>query len=75
MLNENGQTQFTLLFNGSKGSKMFKLTAVQAQGIANAYNYSRSVIRARDNEVQRARLEKTIEIAKRQAAQTTAKAE
>jgi hypothetical protein len=75
MLNENGQTQFTLLFNGSKGSKMFKLTAVQAQGIANAYNYSRSVIRARDNEVQRARLEKTIEIAKRQASQTTTKVE
>lgn len=62
----------TLSFIGGK-AKSQKLTAAQAQGIANAYNYSRALIRARDNQVQHQRLEKTIEIARRQAAAAEAR--
>ena len=58
----------TLTFNGAKGHKSQKLTSAQAEGIVTAYLYSSALIRARDNEVERQRLEKTIEIAKRQAA-------
>lgn len=63
----NPSAPVNLQFTGGKG-KTVKLTSAQAQGIANAYNYSRSLIRARDNQVRRQRLEKTIEIARRQAA-------
>ncbi len=66
-LASNPSAPLTLQFTGGK-NKAIKLSATQAQGIANAYNYSRALIRARDNEVQHKRLEKTIEIARRQAA-------
>ena len=66
-LASNPSATLTLQFTGGK-NKSIKLSAAQAQGIANAYNYSRALIRARDNEVQHKRLEKTIEIARRQAA-------
>lgn len=55
-----------ITFNGSKAKKSVNLTTAQTQGIANAYRYSSSIIRARDNEVKRQRLMKTIEIAQRQ---------
>lgn len=63
----------SLTFNGDKGKKTVKLTQAQAIGIANAYRYSQAVIRARDNQVERQRLERTIEIARRQAAQAEAR--
>ena len=66
-LQANPSAPVTLQFTGGKGKTM-KLTSAQVQGIANAYNYSRALIRARDNQVQRQKLEKTIEIARRQAA-------
>ncbi len=58
----------TLSFNGGSGKKTIKLTPAQLNGIATAYIYSSAVIRARDNQVERQRLERTIEIARRQAA-------
>lgn len=70
----NPSAQLTLGFAGGK-AKSLKLTPAQAQGIANAYNYSRALIRARDNQVQHQRLEKTIEIARRQAAAAQARAD
>lgn len=57
----------TLGFVGAKGKKPVSLTSAQARAIANAYDYSGAIIRARDNQVRRQRLEKTIEIARRQA--------
>ena len=66
-LQANPSAPVTLQFTGGKGKTM-KLTSAQVHGIANAYNYSRALIRARDNQVQRQKLEKTIEIARRQAA-------
>lgn len=63
----------SITFNGEKGKKTVKLTEAQAQGIKSAYLYSSALIRARDNEVERQRLERTIEIAKRQAAQAASK--
>ena len=62
-------TTANLTFNGAKGKKTVKLTLDQLRGIATAYRYSSALIRARDNQVVRQRLEKTIEIAKRQAEQ------
>lgn len=62
----------TITFNGEKGEKTVKITEAQARGIVNAYLYSLALIRARDNEVERQRLERTIEIAKRQAAKNAA---
>lgn len=56
----------TLTFNGQNGKKTVKLTAAQVNGIANAYQYSFALVRARDNMVEKQRLEKTVEIAKRQ---------
>lgn len=70
----NSSAPLTLQFTGGK-NKSLKLSAAQAQGIANAYNYSAALIRARDNEVQHKRLEKTIEIARRQAAAATTRTE
>lgn len=58
--------------NGEKGKKTVKLSEAQARGIVTAYLYSKALIRARDNEVERQRLERTIEIAKRQAASAEA---
>lgn len=69
----NPASPLTLKFTGGK-AKSQKLTPVQAQGIVNAYRYSRALIRARDNEVKRQKLEKTIEIARRQLEAQTAAA-
>lgn len=63
----------SLTLNGEKGNKSVKLSDAQARGIVSAYLYSKALIRARDNEVERQRLERTIEIAKRQAASAAAK--
>ncbi len=62
-----GATPLTLKFLGGK-AKSLKLSQAQAQGIVNAYRYSQALVRARDNQVQRQKLEKTIEIARRQLA-------
>lgn len=51
-----------------KGNKKVALNQAQTSAIAQAYRYSSAVIRARDNAVERKRLEKTIETARRQAA-------
>lgn len=66
-------TNMMLTFNGASGKKSVKLSANQVNGIANAYRYSSALVRARDNMVEKQRLEKTIEIAKRQA-ETASKA-
>lgn len=59
----------SLSFIGEKGkNRTVSLSAAQMQAIANTYGYSNAIIRARDNQVERQRLEKTIEIARRQAA-------
>lgn len=68
VLATSNPSAITLTFNGSKGKKSQKLSVAQANGIATAYRYSSAIIRARDNEVEKQRLEKTIEIAKRQGA-------
>lgn len=73
-LTANSSAPLTLQLVGGK-NKSIKLSAAQAQGIANAYNYSAALIRARDNEVQHKRLEKTIEIARRQAAAAATRTE
>ena len=62
-----GAAPLTLKFLGGK-AKSLKLSQAQAQGIVNAYRYSQALVRARDNQVQRQKLEKTIEIARRQLA-------
>ena len=64
----------TLKFVGGK-AKSQKLSSAQAQGIVNAYRYSKALIEARDNTVQRQKLEKTIEIARRQLAAQQARTE
>ena len=61
----------TLIFNGAKTNKSIRLTAAQTAAIANAYRYSSAVIRARDNQVQRQKLNRTIEIARQQAAKAS----
>jgi len=68
VLSASNPKPMKLTFNGSKGKKSVALSLPQANGIANAYRYSAALIRARDNQVERQRLEKTIEIARRQAA-------
>lgn len=74
VLSTSAPSKMTLTFNGAKGKKTIKLTQAQALGITNAYRYSAAVIRARDNEVERQRLDRTIEIARRQADRTAAEA-
>lgn len=70
----NPSVSGTLIFNGAKTNKSIRLTAAQTAAIANAYRYSSAVIRARDNQVQRQKLNRTIEIARQQAAKTSASA-
>ncbi len=59
----------SVTFNGSKGKKTIKLSEKQADAIRQTYLYSMAVIRARDNQVERERLQRTIEIAQRQTEQ------
>lgn len=68
ILKNSPAAKATLSFIGAKGRKPVNLSANQLRAIANAYNYSKAIVRARDNQVERQRLEKTIEIARRQAA-------
>lgn len=68
----NPSVSGTLIFNGAKTNKSIRLTAAQTAAIANAYRYSSAVIRARDNQVQRQKLNRTIEIARQQAAKASA---
>lgn len=68
----NPSVSGTLIFNGAKTNKSIRLTAAQTAAIANAYRYSSAVIRARDNQVQRQKLNRTIEIASQQAAKASA---
>ena len=67
----NPSVSGTLIFNGAKTNKSIRLTAAQTAAIANAYRYSSAVIRARDNQVQRQKLNRTIEIARQQAAKAS----
>lgn len=73
-VNANPSATGTLIFNGAKNTKSTRLNAAQTAAIANAYRYSSAVIRARDNQVQRQKLNRTIEIARQQAAKTSASA-
>lgn len=73
-MNANPSATGTLIFNGAKNTKSIRLNAAQTAAIANAYRYSSAVIRARDNQVQRQKLNRTIEIARQQAAKTSASA-
>ncbi len=75
ILSSTSPKKMGITFNGEKGKKTITLTEAQARAIEMAYLYSNAVIRARDNEVERQRLERTIEIAKRQAASATAGSE
>lgn len=73
-MNANPSATGTLIFNGAKNTKSIRLNAAQTAAIANAYRYSSAVIRARDNQVLRQKLNRTIEIARQQAAKTSASA-
>lgn len=73
-VNANPSATGTLIFNGAKNTKSIRLNAAQTAAIANAYRYSSAVIRARDNQVQRQKLNRTIEIARQQAAKTSSSA-
>lgn len=73
-VNANPSATGTLIFNGAKNTKSIRLNAAQTAAIANAYRYSSAVIRARDNQVLRQKLNRTIEIARQQAAKTSASA-
>lgn len=63
----------TLTFYGPNGKKTVKLSNAQVKGIANAYAYSSALVRARDNQAKRQHLNKTLEIARKQAANAAAK--
>ena len=73
-VNANPSATGTLIFNGARNTKAIRLNAAQTAAIANAYRYSSAVIRARDNQVQRQKLNRTIEIARQQAAKASASA-
>ena len=73
-VNANPSATGTLIFNGAKNTKSIRLNAAQTAAIANAYRYSSAVIRARDNQVLRQKLNRTIEIARQQTAKTSASA-
>lgn len=73
-VNANPSATGILIFNGAKNTKSIRLNVAQTAAIANAYRYSSAVIRARDNQVQRQKLNRTIEIARQQAAKTSASA-
>lgn len=63
----------SVILKGNNGKRDIKLTAKQLDGIAKAYEYSMITIRARDSQVERERLMRTIEIAKRQLANLSEK--
>lgn len=62
----------SVIFYGVKGEKSVKISAAVLKGIGKAYAYSAATIRARDLQVERERLNRTIEIARRQQQSTAA---
>lgn len=64
----------SVIFYGVKGEKSVRISPAVLKGIGKAYAYSAATIRARDLQVERERLNRTIEIARRQQ-QSTASAE
>ena len=64
----------SVIFYGVKGEKSVKISPAVLKGIGKAYAYSAATIRARDLQVERERLNRTIEIARRQQ-QSTASAD
>lgn len=71
-VNENLGNTITLTFNGESGKKISdKLSKTAIKGIADAYNFSKSVIMSRDLAVKRQKLERQLQIARDQIARTT----
>ena len=62
----------SVIFYGVKGEKSVKISPAVLKGIGKAYAYSAATIRARDLQVERERLNRTIEIARRQQQSTAA---
>lgn len=62
----------SVIFYGVKGEKSVKISPAVLKGIGKAYAYSAATIRARDLQVERERLNRTIEIARRQQLSTAA---
>lgn len=62
----------SVIFYGVKGDKSVKISPAVLKGIGKAYAYSAATIRARDLQVERERLNRTIEIARRQQQSTAA---
>lgn len=62
----------SVIFYGVKGEKSVKISPAVLKGIGKAYAYSAATIRARDFQVERERLNRTIEIARRQQQSTAA---
>lgn len=62
----------SVIFYGVKGEKAVKISPAVLKGIGKAYAYSVATIRARDLQVERERLNRTIEIARRQQQSTAA---
>ncbi len=60
----------SVIFYGVKGEKSVKISPAVLKGIGKAYAYSAATIRARDLQVERERLNRTIEIARRQQLST-----
>ena len=60
----------SVIFYGFKGEKSVKISPAVLKGIGKAYAYSAATIRARDHQVERERLNRTIEIARRQQLST-----
>lgn len=69
---QNPEATYTLVFNGDKGKNLTrKLTAAQTKGIADAWRYSRSIVKARDLTARKQMLEQRLQIARDQIARTT----
>lgn len=62
----------SVIFYGVKGEKSVKISPAVLKGIGKAYAYSAATIRARDLQVERERLNRTIVIARRQQQSTAA---
>lgn len=70
-VNENIDNQITLTFNGESGKKISeKLSKTAVKSIADAYNFSKSIIMSRDLAVKRQKLERQLQIARDQIART-----
>lgn len=69
---QNPDAAYTLVFNGDKGKNITrKLTAAQAKGLADAWRYSRSIVKARDLTARKQMLEQRLQIARDQIARTS----